>query len=424
MTDKTPHNPLWNHDPEAALAEAERRIRDTGRLGLRSWWHMQALDRLPANIRDMTDEVLDLGGTNVSDLTPLVGTRVKYLSLSKKVSDIAPLAQLKDLKRLNIGWASITNIEPLTACSELAELNLTTHSDFDPAPLGALPNLRHLTVAPRDRAHFPAMPGLEHFYVNGNIDNKAQVDLGFLADSPRLGFLAANSVRCFNLPKTCPKLYAAFLAVSSRADLETVLAYPSLKHLTLCNSRINSLSGIPISAPISSIDLSDTQIADISCLTALPYLYRITIRGTPIEDIVSLSYMEGLEDLDASHSKVSSLKGWNPDTRISRLRLSHTEVSDLRPLFGSNVYELHVSHTPVSNIDGFSRMRSLSRLDISSTQVSEIAPSQRAATVLNLDEKKENADPRDGRWFRYADTPLADSGFVPKDWQSALSKEV
>lgn len=60
---------------------------------------------------------------------------------TKKVSDLAPLAQLHNLTELDIGFTSVQNLTPLTQLPNLTKLYLGATEVVDLTPLAELPNL-------------------------------------------------------------------------------------------------------------------------------------------------------------------------------------------------------------------------------------------------------------------------------------------
>ena len=80
----------------------------------------------------------------ISDLTGLeFATNIRLLSLdgNKHVSDLAPIAGLRDLKILNIGKNSISDLSPLAGLTNLAVITITANKISDLSPLEGLKSL-------------------------------------------------------------------------------------------------------------------------------------------------------------------------------------------------------------------------------------------------------------------------------------------
>ncbi len=94
---------------------------------------------------------LQLEGTAVRDLAPLRGFAIESLNLSRtSIADLAPLAALSALDTLWLGNTGITDLGALRNASRLARLDLSHTQITDLAPLADLPALEFvdLRVAP------------------------------------------------------------------------------------------------------------------------------------------------------------------------------------------------------------------------------------------------------------------------------------
>lgn len=134
-------DPIWNTDPEAALIEVERRIRETGHTYLGTG-HFAALERLPENLADTVDDQIDLSRTNVSDISGLACLPgLKHLTLSKLVTDISAVSTFTELDSLSFGFGGLpVDLSPLLSCRRLLQIgNVPGSSDL--APLGRIDSL-------------------------------------------------------------------------------------------------------------------------------------------------------------------------------------------------------------------------------------------------------------------------------------------
>ena len=80
-------------------------------------------------------ERLDLGDTQITDATPLIGLRnLRSLDLSAtRITDIAPLASLTALQFLDLTGTPVTDLTPLVALTNLRWLIMrNTHADVSP----------------------------------------------------------------------------------------------------------------------------------------------------------------------------------------------------------------------------------------------------------------------------------------------------
>ena len=126
------------------------------------------LDRTP--VSDLTPlaglknlRTLRLFGTPVSDLTPLAGMKdlqMLYLA-STQVSDLTPLAGLKNLQMLYLANTPVSDLSPLAGLKNLTELRLDNTQVSDLSPLAGLKDLRRLNLAVTEVDDLSPLAGLK-----------------------------------------------------------------------------------------------------------------------------------------------------------------------------------------------------------------------------------------------------------------------
>ena len=112
-------------------------------------------------------------------------------------------------------------------------------------------------------------------------------------------------------------------------DIGSLTALSSLDLMQTQVSDISALSGL---TALSRLDLRRTPVSDISALSGLTALRMLNLRGTQVSDISALSGLEGLKYLDLSGTQVNDIAALSGLTALSFLELSGTQVKDLSPL--------------------------------------------------------------------------------------------
>ena len=145
---------LWNTDPDAAYAEAERRVAEalaSGatalRLGGFDEWEMRALPALPPRISELRAlTLLNLGRTKIADAAPLANlSNLQILNLdSTQIADAAPLANLSNLQFLDLSGTKIADAAPLANLSNLQFLYLSDTQIADLMPIRGIESLETL----------------------------------------------------------------------------------------------------------------------------------------------------------------------------------------------------------------------------------------------------------------------------------------
>ena len=140
--------PSWQKSLQQ-LAIAEQRTDEVIARGISSlnFSDLPEMRRLPDNIGDVTNlTILDLNGTRVTDLTPLAGLRdLELLYLHDTwITDLSPLAALPSLARLDVGKTQIETLQPVTQLKSLTWLNLHSSHALD----GSQAHFRTLEARP------------------------------------------------------------------------------------------------------------------------------------------------------------------------------------------------------------------------------------------------------------------------------------
>ena len=172
----------WRTDPDAAYAEAERRIEEARRTGAEalalngdegSKDALPALAHLPP-LHDLPSVAfIDLDNTQVADITPIAQCKsLQRLFLNgTQVTDIAPIAQCEDLELLTLESTQVTDILLIAQCRNLRLLYLTNTQITNIAPIARCPNLHTLSVSGTQVADLMPLRGLTGLTAANSKDN-------------------------------------------------------------------------------------------------------------------------------------------------------------------------------------------------------------------------------------------------------------
>lgn len=113
--------------------------------------------KLVANMTNLQDSAIDFNGT-ISDLSPLAGLKqLTDLDFSKDaVSDLSPLAGLTQLANLSLSNNQVTDLSPLANLTQLGNLTILRNQVQDLSPLKMLKKLTYLNA----KFQFVTMPTL------------------------------------------------------------------------------------------------------------------------------------------------------------------------------------------------------------------------------------------------------------------------
>ena len=296
---------------------------------------------IPVKLRDVSQEViesirpltdmkhLELSGRETAlesfeilgafeDLSVLKLRQLGDPNQSDFFYDVAPLANLTQLRELTIYATHVTGLDALAACTQLRELSLYMASADSLSFLEHTPHLTALDLYGKDHrfdsyALVAQLGDLRelNLYMNplalddnlqvlAGLSSLREIGLGHLDEITNLDFLANN-------------LYLQELKASWTDKLVSIEALRPMLCLQL-------------------VDIRDSQVTDLSPLTGKPTIETINLSGTPVTDLSALKGLVSLEDLDVSETAIQDLSKLPFLPNLQSLNLEETPVTDLSPL--------------------------------------------------------------------------------------------
>lgn len=234
----------------------------------------------------------------VQDLTPLQGlTKLSELSLSgQRLSLLPGLADLPNLKRLNLAAVSLQDLRPLRSFPALEELDIGSNLVRDLTGLEALTNLRTLNLY-------------------GNPLN----DLTPLAGLTRLESLTASNLTTLWNETDPPPL-----------NLEPLRGLTSLRHLDLSIARIDDLAPLAGLVRMERLSLSHNPlIGDLGPLASMEELTHLDLFDVGATDLSPLRQAAKLESLHVGMNKLSSLEPLRGMERLATLQAGHNDLTSI-----------------------------------------------------------------------------------------------
>ena len=293
-------------------------------------------------------------GQGIRDLTGLqFATNLSSIRIEgSKVSDLAPIAGLTQLKIIDIDFTDPPSIiHDAKQLSRLVNLTfLALHGVEDLTPLAGLPKLEELFVSHsniRDLSPLAGLINLELIHMSGALIS----DLSPLAGLTKLEhvYLPGGDIADLTPLAGLTQLEELYLHHNSISDISPIAGLTNLKRLDL--SRIDILSDISPLATLSNLELlslPNNNISDISALARLTNLTWMDLAGNEISDVSPLATLSNLELLSLPNNNISDISALARLTNLTWLNVSQNEISDLSPLDGlrPNLDFLSVSDNP------------------------------------------------------------------------------
>lgn len=350
----------------------KRRLSITDSVGLNQIKDMTALNELDLGgneyiqtiepLAQLTNlKLLNLSGTNVEDLAPIRNlTELVELDLSRtKIVDLTPLRYADKLSRLNISNTLVRSIDVLEKMTALQNLEMTNTDVFNFTPLTFLTglvslNLKHTQIA--DLAPIRELSGLMEL-------NIAQTNVKDLAPAGGLTNLASLNidstlVRDINALRTVNNLEVLSANYTFIEDLSPLKDLPKLQRVYCDHTPVKK----PVADAFMAANPEVLVIFDSKDLrawwdTLSPAWQRVLSSAAAISLAPGKEELARLPNIDSvNFSNDRSITNLEPLRRLHKLRVivaSNTSVTDLSPL---------VDH------------REITRLDLSDTEVTDLSP--------------------------------------------------
>lgn len=170
----------------------------------------------------------------------------------------------------------------------------------------------------------------------------------------------------------------------AKARKKIDLATPETEYLALGGvqsggEELNALREIPASLSrlrnLRELDLSHTEISDISILSEMTALTYINLDFSKVEDLSPLTYLVNLTHLIISNTQVSTIEPILKLDKIEFLSLSNTKIKNIDSISElSNLKNLSVNGTSIESISEIRSLKNLISIDLGSSNVNSFRP--------------------------------------------------
>lgn len=278
-------------------------------------------------LKDLSNlELLDISDTPVSTLKPLASldSLVRLDATETRISDLDGIEGMTAIRRLNFDYCQITDLSPLASMKQLEVVEFSSNPITDLNPLEGLEQLKRIDLSATQVADLSPLRGTRQLsYVN--------LAGTFVAD---LTPLSGNIFRVSNSdgPVTMP-------TGSKRQDSIVGLVEPAIQR----EFHSGGTNGDSESSNLKS-NSADKQVA------------------------VGREMVRGIEHLDISRTKVQSLRPLKGMSRMRKIVARGSQLNDLQGLETTKLIRLDLSDTPVSDLSPLVRLPNLVDLTLENTK--------------------------------------------------------
>ena len=344
---------------------------------------------------------LSLDGNSIRDIS-FLASLTDLLELALKgnlIDDISSLQDLTNLMELKLQNNRITDVSPLSGLTNLRELELQNNQITDVLPLSGLRNLRELKLQNNQIMDVSPLSGLTNLKTLDLTGNTGITNVEVLF---RLQ-LGGTQIKGVTVPNFVvfpdANLETAVRTALSLQPNQPILlsSLAALTTLDASNSTIADLSGLEAATALTSLDLRNNQITDVSPLEAATALTSLDLRDNQITDVSPLVGLTNLGTLDLTGNTgitnpavLYSLQAGGTQIDITLpddVVFSDTALADaLRSALGLAadapipsarlvaLTRLTAANQGIADLMGLENAVSLTTLDLRNNQITDVSP--------------------------------------------------
>ncbi|MGC1242811.1 MAG: hypothetical protein WA874_14565 [Chryseosolibacter sp.] len=247
---------------------------------LTNWWNQLSLEwqSIFRQRLNVTDSV------SLNDIKDMMALNELDLSGNTYIQSIEPLAQLTNLRMLNLSETNVGDLTPIRNLTELVELNLSRTSVFDLTPLNYASKLERL-----------------------NINN--------------------TEIRSIAILEKLPALQNLEMQFAHVIDFAPISALTSLQNLDVEGTVMGNLTPVQELTQLMELNISKTPVQDLAPLKSFSSLVTLNLDSTLIRNLNPLSELQNLEVLHANHTYISDLSPLKKLPRLQRVYCDQTSVN-------------------------------------------------------------------------------------------------
>ncbi len=326
---------------------------------------------------------LDMSHTLIGDLSPIRNlNKLEILNLEgSAVSSLDAIRYLTSLKELNGASTQISSLEVLANLPQLLDLDLQSTPFEESEPLSNLINLKHLNLKSTKPNNYHGLSGLKSL-TDLNLSSSSITHLNDLSSLENLQNLNIDSTRVTQL-SPLSQLTALSILQANYTPVSDILPLqnnPELRAIYCDNSKItmqkatefmDKKPGCLVVYNSQNLltwwnDLSQEwkNIFKKSYQLAEP-LTKEQLHQLMSRETLSLAYNQQIDDIQS----LTMLH------RLENLNLEHTRISDLSPLAGlNNLKVLNINNTPIISLEPLSGMQNLKTLKANQSEINNLMP--------------------------------------------------
>lgn len=255
------------------------------------------------------------------------------------ISNLSPLAGLTQLKHIKLRGNKIADVSPLADLLKLESLGIEANAITDLAPLQGLVRLKTLGISGNPVSDVSPLASLVSL-TQLNAWRTPILDFSSLAKLPTLRWIEFGNDKSISV-------------------LPSFEGLNRLKGLVIGNCSISNIVPLSSLTGLTELNLNANLISDISSLAKLTKLEKLSLESNVISDVSPLSDLRSLTELNLGSNRISDVSTLANLTELRQLHLQNNVISDISHLAGlTNLKRLNLRNNSISDfspLDGLSK---------------------------------------------------------------------
>ncbi|WP_000827920.1 leucine-rich repeat domain-containing protein, partial [Bacillus wiedmannii] len=169
-------------------------------------------------------------------------------------------------------------------------------------------------------------------------------------------------------------------------SLEGLQYMVNLETFELHESNVKDISPISALKKLKTLNLYLNPIENIEPISQLEKLQFLTLRDNQISDLTSLSQLKKVKVLDLVGNKITDIKPLFSMDSVTKLYLSNNKISDLTDLEKlANLRLLWIGNNHIDNLTEISKLRNLVELEVANAEIRDLTPLAKMEQLQSLD---------------------------------------
>ncbi len=156
-------------------------------------------------------------------------------------------------------------------------------------------------------------------------------------------------------------------------DLSDLAAMPNLEQVCIVAQELTDISALQNHPKLNKVEFKHNYITDISVLSGMDHLSSVGINDNPVQDISPLTACQNLAFLD-----LCDVRSYEPSVLAQLGNFDFLDISNptesYRFLDGKSILDLRIAWTGLDDLHFLDQVTRLERLEIDHTDISDLSP--------------------------------------------------